>query len=259
MIEMHDELKAHVHGLLAKDTRLDGRKPLDYREVEVVKGYIPAADGSAYVKIGDTEVIAGVKMTVDKTYPDTPDEGGIVVGAELYPLSSPEFESGPPGVYAVELARVVDRGIRESKCVDFSKLCLAPGEKAWFIVLDICTINDAGNLFDAAALAALAALQNVRFPSYDGTKIDYKTKTDKQLELEKAPLSVTVLKIGEHYIVDPNFEEEKVYDARLSVAVEADGTLCALQKGGDSPLSEEDVVAMIDIAAEKTQELRKLL
>jgi exosome complex component RRP42 len=256
---MYDELRSHVHGLLAKGTRLDGRKPLEYRNVEIIKGYIPAAEGSAYVKIGETELIAGVKMQVDKPYPDTPNEGGIVVGAELYPLSSPEFESGPPSIQAVELARVVDRGVRESKCIDFEKLCITPVEKAWFLVVDICTINDAGNLFDAASLAALAALQDARFPAYDGTKIDYKTKTEQKLSIVKNPLSATVLKIANNYIVDPCSEEENVYDARLSVAVEDNGTLCALQKGGDAPLSEEDVVAMIDIAVEKTRELRKLL
>ena len=70
---------------------------------------------------------------------------------------------------------------------------------------------------------------------------------------------VTVLKAGNQYVVDPTYEEEKVYDARLSVAVEEDGTLCALQKGGDEALSDEDILAMIDIAAGKTEELRKLL
>lgn len=256
---MHDELKAHVHGLLAQGTRLDGRGPLDIRNVEVIKGYIPSAEGSAYVKMGDTELIVGVKMTVDKTYPDTPDEGGIVVGAELYPLSSPEFETGPPSIQAVELSRVIDRGIRESKCIDFSKLCITPGEKAWFLVIDICTLNDGGNLFDAASLGALAALQDAKFPTYDGKKVDYKNRTEKKLGLVKDPLSVTILKIGEHFLVDPTYEEEKVYDGRLSVAVEKDGTLCAMQKGGESPLSEEEVLTMIDIATEKTQELRKFL
>jgi len=239
---------------------LDGRKPLEYRKpVELVKGYIPSADGSAYVRIGDTEVIVGIKLNVDKPYPDTPDEGGIVIGAELYPLSSPEFETGPPSIQAVELARVVDRGIRESKAVDFQKMCLASGEKAWFIVLDICTLNDGGNLFDASALAAIAALQNCTFPAYDGIKIDYKARTKERLPVRKAPLSVTVLKAGGQYLVDPTFEEERVYDSRLSVAVEEDGTLCALQKGGDDAISDEDVLAMIDIAVEKTGELRKFL
>ncbi len=257
---MYEELKTHVLGLLSKGTRLDGRAPLDYRQpIEVVKGYIKSADGSAYVRIGDTEVLAGIKMNVDKPYPDTPDEGGIVIGSELYPLASPDFETGPPGIQAVELSRVVDRGIRESKAVDFEELCITPKEKAWFIVLDICVLNEGGNLFDAGSLAALAALQDCTLPAYEGGKLDYKTRTKERLPITKAPLSVTVLKIGDHYIVDPTFEEEKIYDSRLSVAVEENGTLCALQKGGDDPLSEEDVMSMIDIAVEKTEELRKFL
>ena len=257
---MNEELKNHVLGLLAQGTRLDGRKPLEYRgPIEVKKGYIPSADGSAYVRIGDTEVIAGIKLNVDKTYPDTPNEGGIMVGAELYPLASPDFETGPPSIQAVELARVVDRGIRESHAIDVEKLCITPGEKAWFVVLDICTINEGGNLFDASSLAALAALQNCTFPGFDGKKIDYKERTGKQLPMSKAPLSVTVYKIAEHFLTDPTFEEEKVYDARLSVAVEENGMLCALQKGGDSPLAPDDIMKMVDIAVEKTQDLRKLL
>jgi len=52
VIIMYEELKNHVLGLLAKGTRLDGRKPLEYRQpIEVKKGYVPSADGSAYVRI----------------------------------------------------------------------------------------------------------------------------------------------------------------------------------------------------------------
>lgn len=257
---MNEELKKHVLGLLESGTRLDGREPMQYRQpIEVVKGHIPSADGSAYVKMGETELIAGVKLQVDKPYPDSPKSGSIVIGAELYPLSSPEFELGPPGIQSVELARVVDRGIRESKAIDFEKLSIIEGEKAWFIIVDICTINDGGNLFDAASLAALAALQDTKFPSYENGKIDARNRTEKRLAVEKAPLSVTILKIGEHFIVDPIPEEERVYDSRLSVAIEEDGTLCALQKGGDAPLTDEEVMQMIDIATEKTGELRGYL
>jgi len=145
-------------------------------------------------------------------YPDTPDEGSIMVGAELLPLSSPEFELGPPGQKAIELARVVDRGIRESKCIDFKKLCITEGEKAWTIVIDICTINDAGNLLDASSLAAIAALRNTTFPEYKDDKIDYKKKTSKKLELKDIPLSVTVIKIGDKFLVDPDSDEEKAIE-----------------------------------------------
>jgi exosome complex component RRP42 len=246
--------------LLSHETRLDGRKPLDYRgPIEVTYGVVKTAEGSAKVKIGDTEVIAGVKLEIGEPYADTPDEGTIIVGAELIPMSNPEYELGPPGLPAIELARVVDRGIRESKAIDFKKLCIAPSEKIWMVIIDIVPINDAGNLFDASSLAALAALQDAKYPSVEGDKIDYKKKTDKRLPLQKLPINVTVIKIGNKFIVDPDIEEEKAIDARLTVASIEDGTLCALQKGGEQPLSVHDIEQMLDIGIQKGKELRKHL
>ena len=257
---MYRELRSHIISLLNADTRLDGRKLTEYRKpIEVEQGIIKTAEGSARVKIGETEVMVGVKLEVGEPYPDTPEEGTIIVGAELLPMSNPEFELGPPGIQAIELARVVDRGIRESKALEFKKLCITPGEKIWMVIIDICPLNDAGNLFDASSLAALAALKNTKFPAFDGEKIDYKQKTDKKLQLEKMPIAVTVIKIGGKFIVDPDIEEEKVIDARLTVSSIEDGKLCALQKGGDFPLSTEDIDKMLEIGIEKGKELRKYL
>ncbi len=257
---MYSELREHIIGLFKLDMRLDGRKFTDYRKpLKVDVNVIKTAEGSARVMIGKTDIIIGVKAEVMKPYPDSPDEGSIMVGAELLPLSNPDFELGPPGIEAVELARIVDRGIRESKCLDFKELCIEKGEKVWMLVIDICTINDDGNLFDASALAALAAIKTMKFPKYEDDKIDYKVKTDRGVKLKELPLSVTVIKIGDKFIVDPDSDEEKVVDARLTVASLSDGTLCALQKGGDYPLTAEDIDKMIDIGIEKGKELRKLI
>ena len=257
---MYRELRSHIISLLNAGIRLDGRKLTEYRKpIEVEYGVVKTAEGSARVKIGETEVIVGIKLEVGEPYPDTPNEGTIIVGAELLPLSNPEFELGPPGIQAIELARVVDRGIRESKAIDFKKLCIEEGKNIWMVIIDICPINDAGNLFDASSLAALAAIKNTVYPSFDGEKVDYKQKTDKKLGLEKMPIAVTVIKIGDKFIVDPDTEEEKAIDSRLTVSSMEDGTLCAMQKGGDSPLTTEDIDKMLDIGIEKAKELRKHL
>ena len=84
-------------------------------------------------------------------------------------------------------------------------------------------------------------------------------KTKQKLEITKNPIAITVIKIGQNFIVDAGTEEEKVVDARLTVTSLDDGSLCSLQKGGDYPLSAEDVDKMIDIAVEKAKDLRKLL
>jgi exosome complex component RRP42 len=256
---MYKSLRNHVIKLFGSETRLDGRKFTDYRPIEVQIGPSKSAEGSARVKMGSTEVIAGIKTEVMEPYPDAPGQGSIMVGAELLPLSSPDFELGPPGIEAIELARLVDRGIRESKSIDFKKLCIKEGEKVWMLIIDVCSINDAGNLIDASALAAVAALKHMKFPMYTDDKIDYKEKTDKGLDFKDIPITVTVIKIGENFIVDPDSEEEKVIDARLTVASLGDGTLCALQKGGDYPLTSEDISRMTDIATEKAKELRKFI
>src|SRR3989338_2439806 len=256
---MYKELRNHIIKLFGADRRLDGRKFTDFRPIKLETGVISSAEGSAIVILGKTDVIVGIKTEVMGPFPDTPNEGGIMVGAELLPLSSPDFELGPPGIQAIEMARVVDRGIRESKAINFKKLCIKEGEKVWMLVIDICSINDSGNLLDASALAAVAALKDMRFPKYENNKLDYKEKTDKKLYLKDLPITVTVIKIGDKLIVDPDLDEEKVIDARLSVASLSDGTLCALQKGGDYPLTSEDIDRMVHIALEKAKELRKFI
>lgn len=253
------KLKNNILKSLNKNKRYDGRDLLEYRNIVVEANVSKNAEGSARVKIGDTEVIVGVKLAVGTPYPDTPNEGALMVGAELYPMSSPEFESGPPGIQAIELARVIDRSIRESKTIDQKKLCIEEGEKVWMVMIDICSINDDGNLFDAASLAVLVALKNTRFPEYKDGKMDYKVKTKEKLSINKEPIELTVYKIGEHFIVDPTSDEEKVYDARLTVAMTGDDTICAMQKGGESPLTSDDIEKMVDIVQEKQKELRKYL
>ena len=56
----------------------------------------------------------------------------------------------------------------------------------------------------------------MKFPEYKDDVIDYKKKTSKDLELKDTPLSVTVIKIGDKFIVDPSSEEEKVIDFEIS-------------------------------------------
>ncbi|HIH11563.1 TPA: exosome complex protein Rrp42 [Candidatus Woesearchaeota archaeon] len=251
-----------IYDLAAQGKRLDGRSLTDYRTpVQIETSISWTAEGSARVQIGSTIVMAGVKLSLEKPYNDTPNEGGITINAELLPLSSSEYESGPPGIKAIELARVVDRGIRESKAIDLKKLCIAPGEKAWFVMVDLITINDAGNLYDVAGLAALAALKSAFFPKIDPETgaILYKEKTAVPLPLVKEPLPITIYKINGKLFVDPTKEEEETYEARLTVASDPDGTLSAIQKGGDMPLTVDEIAQIIDLALTKAAFLRGIL
>ena len=254
--------KKAIPQLATQGKRLDGRDLLEYRgPITVETGVAPTAEGSARVQIGDTVVIAGVKLSLEKPYPDTPDEGGIMINAELTPLSSPQYEPGPPRMKAIEIARVVDRTIREAKAIDFKKLCVQKNELVWFVAIDIVSINDAGNVFDAASVAVLAALNDTTLRDFDKETfaVDYKSTTKKKLPVSKSPIAVTVYKVGGKFLVDPTTEEENSYQARLTIGSDEKGIISALQKGGPEPITIDDVSEMVDIALEKAKVLRKAI
>ncbi len=253
-------MKSQILKYVDKDIRYDGRGLLDFRSVSVEYGVAPTAEGSARVVIGDTIVLAGVKLSIEAPYPDTPDKGNLMVNAELLPLSSPDFEPGPPGDFANEVARVVDRSIREGKTVDFEKLCITKGEKVWSVAIDVVSVNDAGNILDACALAALAALKDAKFPEVDADgNIKYDSKTNKSLPLMAEPILVTVSFVNGKFLLDTSFDEENDVDSRLSVACLADGSICAMQKGGAVPVTSEHVLSAVNLAVEKSELLRSKL
>ena len=246
--------------LLSKGKRIDGRGLTDYREIKIETGLIERAEGSARVRLGKTEVLVGTKIEVGEPFPDVPNEGVLTVNAELVPLASPTFEPGPPNENAIELARVVDRGIRESKAIGLKDLCIIPGKKVFIVFVDIYVLNHDGNLIDASALAALAALTNTKMFNYEVKNGEIEIKPGyKRLPIKNYPIAVTFAKINDKLIVDPWLEEENVMDARLTITFEKEGKICALQKGGSGHFTPKQILEAVKIASEKSEELRKLV
>jgi len=249
-----------IEQLIAKGKRLDGRELTDYREIKIEQGIIERAEGSAKVLLGKTEVVVGTKIEMGDPFLDTPNEGVLTVNAELVPLASPGFEPGPPDETSIELARIVDRGVRESKAIDLGKLCIEPGKKVFVVFVDVYVLNHDGNLIDASALAAMAALLNTKMAKYEVEDGEVKIKPGYEpLPIKKHPITVTCAKIGDKLLVDPWLEEEQVMDARISIAFDDDGNICAIQKGGRGYFEPKQVFEAAKIAKEKVEEMRKKL
>lgn len=245
---------------IAKGKRLDGRDLADYREIKIEQGIIERAEGSARILLGKTEVLVGTKIELGEPFPDTPNEGVLTVNAELVPLASSTFEPGPPDENSIELARIVDRGIRESKAIDTEKLCIEPGKKVFVIFVDVYVLNHDGNLIDASALAAVAALLNTKMPNYEIKEGEIKLKPGyTPLPMRKRPITVTFAKISDKLVVDAWLEEEQVMDARLSMAIDDDGNICAIQKGGSGYFTVQEILNAAKMAREKSEEIRKKL
>ncbi len=265
-MKISDLMKKRIQEFLDEEKRFDNRKLLEFRKIEIETGVSKNAEGSARVKIGDTEVIAGVKIDVTEPYTDHEDEGTLMVVAELLPLSSPHFEPGPPRIEAIELARIVDRGLRESGFIDFKKLCVKKGEKVFGVCVDIYSINNDGNLIDASCLAAVSALKTARMPKYDTKleRIKYGELTSKGLPLTKnLPLTITFHKIGEKILIDPSSEEEETSEGRISFALsrnpgkKEDIVINAIQKGNPKTFEEKEIFEIAELAVEKFKELEK--
>ncbi|MCX8190246.1 MAG: exosome complex protein Rrp42 [Candidatus Diapherotrites archaeon] len=260
---MRDDILFELQGekakaYLAKGKRIDGRSLMEYRPISIIPNFSKNADGSCRVKVGETDVIAGIKMEIGAPYPDSPNEGSISVGAEFTPMASPIFETGPPDEYSIELARVVDRCIRESKTLDFKQLLIEEATKAWIVNIDVYVVNDGGNLFDASSLAALGALIVAKIPKIEGDKI-VKNEYSGKLELSCMPLLTTFFKIGNTIFADATISEEKAADARISVGSTENRQICAMQKGLAGKFTQQEIERCFEMTFEKADELRSTL
>ncbi len=252
--------KERMAELLKLERRLDGRSLTDYRDIKIETRLIKKAEGSALVKLGNTQVIAGVKIEVDKPFPDMPNKGLFICNAEVLPLASASSEPGPPDENAIELARVVDRGIRESEMIDLGKLVIKEGEKVYAIFVDVSILNIDGNLFDATSYAVVSALLTSRIPKYE-IKDNSIVKSNEfiNMPINTMPISITLGKIGNVIIIDPSAEEEACIDARITMSIDTDNNVCAIQKGGTGVFTPEEIKKIIKIAINKSNDIRNLI
>jgi len=239
--------------LLKKGLRPGNRDLNTPRKVEIEVGVVEKAEGSALVRLGETQVMAGVKVDVGSPFRDTPEQGVLTVHAEFVPLASPLFEPGPPDENAIELARVIDRSLREVGAIDLGSLVIRPGEKVWVVWVDIYVLDHNGNLFDASMLAAMAALMNTRLPDYEELETgEIVVKRDRRVEplkINHTVVTVTTAKIGNYVVVDPDLDEEAVSDVRLVTAFDEQGRIVGMQKTGSGALKPDDVDRMLSASS----------
>lgn len=245
--------RTYIRDLLEKGERIDGRGLMEGRPIQVIPNVIKKAEGSAMVKWGETVVLAGIKTQLGSPFSDTPNTGVITVNVELSPISSPINESGPPGPQAIELARVVDRGIRESKVIPMEdpKLCVIPGKKVWIIFVDIYVIDDGGNLFDASAFAAMAALANARLKQVViDEDLEEVTLLDETEPLPRvgSVVGLTFSKTNNTILYDPNLIEDRGKEARFSLAITDQNVVCSMQKGESGTFTQTEIESIIDNA-----------
>jgi len=251
--------KQQMWDALSRGKRLDGRDFNEQRPLEIEVNVIKKANGSARVKLGDSEVIAGVKVETGEPFEGLENKGALIVSAEVLPTASPHAEPGPPDEEVIELARVVDRGIRESEMIDLEKLVLVPGKIVYTIFVDCSVTNADGNLFDATSYAVVTSLLTAKLPileMQEGKVVD--TGKTQPMPVTTVPVSITAARIGDYVLLDPSSEEEGCMDARITIDT-ADEGFCAIQKGSTGSFTVEQLKKAAETARIKGEEVRARL
>ncbi|GAB4822397.1 hypothetical protein N2152v2_009443 [Parachlorella kessleri] len=259
--------KAFIIQALREERRIDGRGPYELRKPNF---QFALDDSSCTVLLGQTRVMTVITASLEAPYPDRPNEGSVRFMVEFSPMASPAFEAGRPGEEATEVARLIERGLRESRAVDQEALVVVSGRKVWHLRVDIHVLDHQGNLVDACGLSALGALMVFRRPDVTvGGGEDGQAVTVHSPEVrEPVPLSIHHLPVpvsfaffegGSLMVVDPSLKEEAASSGGLTVTLNLHGELCAVQKAKGVGLPASEIMRCIRVAGQKVEDLTNKL
>ncbi|KAM3173296.1 hypothetical protein ACTXT7_012783 [Hymenolepis weldensis] len=237
--------------------RLDGRRQIDFRPVEIESGILNHTAGSARIKVGNTVVIACVSVEIGNTTVECPNEGRIEIDVECSslltssPTATPKFSGKSGSDIAVTLKATLSTAFTK-ECLPFKSLCIQPGKQCWIIHIDVLVLESDGNLLDAASLSIVAALSTMKLPmslaqKLAAEKCEALNPDGFSLSTKNLPMFVTIHKIGESYIVDANKEEESCSFSRIFVAVHSDGTITTIIKEGCGSQRVDSLINMVSV------------
>jgi exosome complex component RRP42 len=222
--------------------RNDGRQRLDWRGFGVQSGVVPHACGSARVRLDRTEALVVVTAELGEPDAERPDAGSVECRAECGASVARELEGRGAQEANVALTRALELFFVEGRVIDVVDLCVVPGKQVWKLFIDALVVDSAGNLLDAVVIATKAALESATLPNVRVVKgrtpdeVEIEVPDDpfdvRPLKLAPVPLCVSLSRIGTHFVADASEDEEQCAAARLSVAVDRDGRVCGVLKGG---------------------------
>lgn len=253
-----------ILNVISKGFHVDRRSVMEYRQLNITYNVAPNADSSVLLRLGNTQILAGIKLEIGQPFPDNPDEGVLIVNAEYIPAASPVYEPGPPDENAIELARIIDRSLRESRAIALDKLVITPGKRVWSLWVDIYVLDYDGNLIDASMLASMAALANTYIPYYEVDQTTGSIRIDRNKKIMPLPINkyvatVTINKIGEYMVIDPTGEEEAIASGSITFSVSEDNYIVGIQKRGMGTFSTDEIEKALDVALNKGKEMIELL
>ncbi|HWP67395.1 MAG TPA: ribonuclease PH [Candidatus Limnocylindria bacterium] len=228
--------------------RGDGRAVSELRPVRLVPGFLPPAEGSVLIEMGDTRVIC--TASVDESVPPFlrgSGRGWVTAEYAMLPRSSPERiprERRGPGGRSHEIQRLIGRALRA--VTDLTAL----GERSILIDCDVLQA-DAGTRcasITGGYVALVLALEKLR---RDGV-------------LGALPLTATVAAVSAgivdgRLLLDLCYEEDHRAEVDLNVVMTGRGRLVEVQGTAESkPFTQAQLTRLLALCEQGVRELTRL-
>lgn len=247
-----------ISAAVGRNHRIDGRKKDEYRHLEIVFG---KKYGSVLVAIGNTRVLATVTAEITEPKITRPSEGMLRISVDLSPMASPFFEANRLTDESVEIARLLERSIREARSFDTESLCLISGKKAWSLEANLVVFNTEGNVIESCSVALITALAHFRrkdvtvSANEELTVHEYDEKPLIPLTIFHYPFCTKFCFFGKEVVVDPLEAEESACEGYIVVGSNSHRELTAVHISGKSTASSDSILKCCNRAIERTKRL----
>ncbi len=230
--------------------RADGRKDDQLREVRIIPGFIPHAEGSALVEWGNTKVI--VTATVEEKIPSFlkgSGSGWVTAEYGMLPRSTHsrmqrESSRGRQGGRTMEIQRLIGRSLRS--VTDLRLL----GERT--LLLDCDVIQADGGTRVASVTGAFVALYLALKGLHDRKKI-------REMPMDQFLAAVSVGIVEGRPVLDLCYQEDSSADTDMNVVMTAAGGIIEVQGTAEKePFSRELMDELMDLAEKGIGELTQL-
>lgn len=232
-----------LSGLLysqGKLVRSEHRPPQDLRPVEIQPNVISSAEGSALIRLGETQVIctASVEDSVPQFVKGS-GAGWITSEYAMIPRSTEtrtprEVTRGRQGGRTMEIQRLIGRSLRA--VTDMTAL----GERTVWIDCDV--IRADGGTRTASITGAMVAL-GLAFQKL------VETKTLKRLPLTDYVAAVSVGIVGKDVLLDLNYAEDSNAEVDMNVVMTGSGGLVEVQATAEGrAFSRQTLSELLDVA-----------
>ncbi|EFP09439.1 hypothetical protein GCK72_009823 [Caenorhabditis remanei] len=251
--------KAVILEALRSGKRFDFRSLEEFRDVKLVVG---SEVGTAICTIGNTKVMAAVSAQIAEPSSMRPNKGVINIDVDLSPMANVANEHDRLGSKGMELIRLLELIIRDSRCIDVESLCIRAGSEIWKVRVDVRILDEDGSLLDCACLAAITALQhfkrpNVSLEAHHTLIYSEYEKAPVPLNIYHMPICTTIglLDKGQMVVIDPTEKEAACLDGSIVVACNKRREVCALHQSTNLVLTTKQIERCVKLAMARAEAL----